>query len=120
MAKKDINKTIKLFLDSIKVERGLSKNTLTSYEADLTSLDSYLSKQKPKILLETAKEEDLLMYIKSLKNKSFSEKTQSRQISAIRQLYNFCYQEKIISQNPSINLVNPKIKKSLPKFLTEE
>ena len=76
---------IALFIDSLKVERGLSKNTLVSYLNDLNHFYTFLIKRKPKKTMETALEEDALSYISMLSTKGFNAKTQSRRLSSLKQ-----------------------------------
>ncbi|MDR2007587.1 MAG: tyrosine recombinase [Alphaproteobacteria bacterium] len=111
---------LNLFLDSLKIEKGLSLNTITSYTNDITDFALFLSKRKPQRGLDTANTEDIQDYLQNLHKKSFSAKTQSRRISAIKQLYVFLHNEKIISANISQSIKNPKLNKSLPKYLSEE
>ncbi len=111
---------INLFLDSIKIEKGLSNNTIVSYTNDLVDFAVFLSKMKPQRMLDTCDNDDVSSYLQLLHKKGFTAKTQSRRISAIKQFYIFMYNEKIITKNPSQNIKNPKLPKSLPKYLSEE
>ncbi|MCL2567314.1 MAG: tyrosine recombinase [Alphaproteobacteria bacterium] len=111
---------INLFLDSLKIERGLSFNTIASYTNDIADFAAFLSKRKPQRNLDTADSADIQDYLQSLNRKSFSAKTQSRRISAIKQLYAFLFNEKIIPSNIAQSIKNPKLNKSLPKYLSEE
>ncbi len=117
MAKNDY--IITIFIDSLKVEKNLSQNTLSAYKFDIEDFAIFLLKRKPQVNLDGVKESDILDYIKNLHSKkSFSQKTQSRRISSIRSFYLFCYREKIIDTNPAKAIKNPKLQKNLPKFLT--
>lgn len=114
------HRLLSLFLDSLKVEKGLSLNTIHSYTNDIVDISIFLAKRKPQRTLETCQNDDIRVYLQSLHKKGFTAKTQSRRISAIKQFYMFLFNEKIISKNPSQNIKNPKLPKSLPKFLSEE
>lgn len=111
---------IETFLDSLKVEKGLSVNTILAYKTDLQDLLNFLQARKPAKNLESATNEDILHYIHILSKKSFAKATQSRRLSALKQFYEFYVNEKVISVNPTLGLKNPKKVGSLPKFLTEE
>ena len=111
---------VNLFLDSLKIEKGLSVNTISSYTNDIVDFAEFLSKRKPQRSIDTAQNEDIKNYLQILHKKGFTAKTQSRRISAIKQLYAFLLSEKIINQNPSQSIKNPKLAKSLPKFLSQE
>ncbi len=109
-----------LFMDFLKIEKGLSKNSLLAYRSDINDLANFLFKRKPYRLLNDADYKDLIDYLKFLTKQGFSSKTQSRRISAMKSFYSFLYNEKIIIENPSLIIKNPKLSKSLPKFLSEE
>lgn len=111
-------KLIDSFLEMILAERGAALNTITAYRHDLKELYNFLFSKK--IKLENAKKEDLQDYIKFLLSTRLSAKTQARRLCAMREFYRFLYSEDIIKKNPSDYIQSPKIKKSLPKYLTEE
>ena len=111
---------VNLFLDSLKIEKGLSKNTISSYTNDIVDFAEFLAKRKPQRSLDTANNEDIQAYLQNLHKRGFTAKTQSRRISAIKQLYLFLKTEKIINQNPSQSIKNPKLAKSLPKYLSQD
>lgn len=95
---------IETFLDSLKVEKGLSVNTIAAYKTDLQDLLTFLQARKPAKTLESATNEDVLHYIHILSKKNFAKATQSRRISALKQFYSFYVNEKVISVNPTLGL----------------
>lgn len=107
---------INLFLNSIKVVYGLSKNTIESYGRDINFLANYLNKNGIKIL-ET-KTEDINGFISDL-YKNCSNRTIDRYISSIKRFFDFLQLENIIKHNPSTMLEHRKQEKFLPKFLSE-
>ena len=107
---------IKNFLNNLLAERGYSKNTIESYKNDLTNFKNYLNDNK--IIFENIKYEDLRKYLEFLYKKDFVETTISRNISVIKQFYNFLQLEEIIKDNPSEMLETFKKDEVLPKFLT--
>lgn len=48
------------------------------------------------------------------------EKARARKVSSIRTLFKYLKMNQVIDDNPMINLDSPKLKKSLPKYLTVE
>ncbi len=111
-------KLIDSFLEMLLAERGAALNTITAYRRDLKELYNFLFSKKVK--LQNAKKEDLQDYIEFLLSTRLSAKTQARRLCAMREFYRFLYSEDIIKKNPSDYIQSPKIKKSLPKYLTEE
>lgn len=113
------DRLVNLFMDFLKVERGLSKNSLAAYLTDLEKFNQFLRKRRPIRYLNICTSKDILDYLKSINNLGFDSKTQSRYISTLRGFYSFLFREKYIHLNPCDKIENPKIKKSLPKYLTE-
>lgn len=107
------NKYIIMYLDSLNYERMLAKNTIESYENDLYDLELYF---KDKIINITHK--DLTKYITSLK--SLNARSIAHHITVINSFYSFLVYNNIIKVNPSSNIIQPKLPKELPTFLTEE
>ncbi|MGV3279092.1 site-specific tyrosine recombinase/integron integrase [Rickettsiales bacterium LUAb2] len=117
---KKVSKFISLFIDFLRVEKGLSKNTLSAYLVDLVQFNDFLLKRRPRKLLETAEYNDVKDYLANISRKNFTAKSQARYMSTLRQFYSFLLNEKYILFNPCENIENPKINKSLPKYLSED
>jgi len=111
--------SIEQFLDSLWLERGLSKNTLDSYRHDLTLVEVYL--QNKSINLNEASAQHLNDYFEFRLNGKIDYKHTStaRLMSAIRRYYQYLCREKIREDDPSARLESPKIVKPLPKSLSE-
>lgn len=97
-------------------ERGAAANTLAAYQRDLDDFLAYLSKKK--ISLEKASRETIERFLASLSHAGLSAQTVARKLSAIRQLFQFLYGEKLRKDNPAATLETPKLGKRLPKTLT--
>lgn len=110
---------VSLFIDFLKVERGLASNSIYAYLNDLEKFNEFLKKRRPIRYFNTCSSRDVLDYLKNVNNMGLDAKTQSRYISTLRGFYSFLFREKYINLNPCDNIENPKIKKSLPKYLTE-
>ncbi|WP_094751506.1 site-specific tyrosine recombinase XerD [Psychromonas sp. CD1] len=111
--------TIDQFLDTLWLERGLSKNTLASYRFDLCLVEDFL-KTKSKKLLE-ASYMDLSDYFSFRLHCDVQYKNSStaRLMSALRRYYQFVCREKLRDDDPSAKLQSPKTIKPLPKSLSE-
>ena len=106
------------FKDYLRIERGLSNNSIESYESDLKKLKIFLNNAKTKknpleVTPDLIKE---FIYHISKKIKSSS---QSRTISGIRSFYDYLMFEKLIDSNPLINIESPKQQRNLPSTLSE-
>ena len=108
---------IKSFLDYLSVERGFSKNTISSYKRDIEKLKLFLGKKSS---LENVNEKKLVEFIKFLGKSNLSTRSIARCISAIRSFYRFLLLEGKIKKNPTLNLSSPKLWLTLPKYLSFE
>ena len=107
------------FLEILKVESGLSKNTIESYNIDLKLFFRFLYSQELGDILKT--DENLIkLYLSKLYKDGISNASASRKISTLKRFFNFLELESYIKKNPTINLVKPKEAKKLPKILSEK
>jgi len=106
------------FLEMMQAERGASMNTVEAYRRDLQHFFSFLDAHAVTPLAATP---DILQsYIHSIAQSGYAVKTQSRHLSAIREFYRFLFSEGLLKQNPTDYLELPKVRKSLPKYLSEQ
>jgi integrase/recombinase XerD len=101
------------------VEKGLSRNTISSYKRDLDAYVRFLEKhQRNNIALIS--EEDITAYIRSLRMQGLRPSTISRALSSIRGFHAFVFAEERGSSNPAELIEGPKQEKKLPDTLTIE
>ena len=107
------------FKDYLKIERGLSDNSIISYENDLKKLESFLTNKSISInplLVESSHIKEFVYYI----SKKVKANSQSRIISGIRSFYDYLLFEKLIENNPLTNIESPKQQRKLPSTLSLE
>ena len=105
-----------LFLTYLSVEKGLSRNTINSYAADLKKYLRFLNEQGRDV--SKAGKADILDFIELLRGSSYAIPTVCRYISSIRALYRFLLIEKRIEEDPTENLQMPKKWERVPKALS--
>ena len=98
-------------------ERGAARNTLLSYEADLTDFSSFTTTHHHQP--HQAPPEILQAYMASLHTAGLAARTAARRLSALRQFHRFLLREKIRDDDPTQLLDSPRLPKSLPKYLSE-
>src|SRR5690554_2804034 len=101
-----MKKDLQTFIQYISVERGLARNTLESYERDLTLYIEYLIKQQLQSMNETRKTH-ITHYLLELKQLGRASSTLSRTMVSIRSFYQFLVRERIIEQDPSLHMETP-------------
>lgn len=107
-------------------EKNYSKHTLMNYIKDLNDLYSFIAKSledsTPKIDLIYIDEATLKSFIAAFvlnKELKYSKRTISRKISTLKSFYKFLNRKKIYAENPSRNLVFPKLGRNLPTIIEE-
>ena len=119
MNKKSSNyETITAFFYTLKLEKGLSNNTITSYQSDLNQYIEYTEVEKLNILQIT--EQAIQSYIKHLRSQKLTNKSISRKLSSIKQYYLFLLKSDLIKSNPFNAIILPKSQSSIPKPLSEK
>jgi len=103
------------FISHIGVERGLSKNTLSSYQRDLLKLGEFLDERK--LNFATAKSVDLVDFLSRLRATGLAEASIARSTVAIRTFYKFLGKDRNL-EDIARELIPPTIPKRLPKALT--
>jgi integrase/recombinase XerD len=106
------------FLNYLAVERGLAKNTLSSYQIDLTDFNNFISEKNLPII--EIQYDQVLMYLHFLRRKKISSATLARRVSTLKSFYKFLFLEGVIKENPLANLESPKQGKKLPETITYE
>lgn len=109
---------MKQYLTYLNVERGLSENTLLSYERDLRQLNNFLKQRETDFI--GCKENDLLLFLLKWKDKGKSPRSIARGTATFRGFFAFLVDEGKRNDNPSIYLASPKLNQPLPKVLSEE
>ena len=106
------------FLDAVWMEHGLSPNTLAAYRADLTALDRWLARRNVPIMRATRA--DLLDFITWRVAAGARPASTARQLSSFRRFFHYFMREGAVREDPTAKILIPKIKRSLPRSLTEE
>lgn len=104
-----------VYLDYLTVEKGLAKNSISGYAADLRHFGQYLGGEK--IELEKVERVQIVRYFQTLRAAGISARSIARALAAIRGLYRFLAAERYIKTDPTENIENPKLWSSLPKSL---
>lgn len=99
----------------IKIERGLSENTVQNYLLDLEKLRRHCIERD--ILPNQLQLSDLESFLIQYAELGFSSTSQARLISSIRSFFKFLVMEKYIDTNPAELLEAPKIGRKLPAVL---
>ncbi len=108
------------FTDALWLEDGLSRNTISSYRADLLKLNKWLVKRQVSgedfIQVTQA---DLLAFLSSSIMQGTKASTASRALSCMRRFYRYLLRQEKIALDPTLNIDSPNIPRHLPTTLSE-
>jgi integrase/recombinase XerD len=114
----EITPAITAFLTHVRVEKGLSANTVSAYRRDVLKFDEFAQKRKP--ALEAVRSDDLVDFLASLYRQKLESRTVARHLVTLRNFFRYAQVQELIAEDPSLNLESPKIRRSLPGYLRLE
>ncbi|MCR9156307.1 MAG: site-specific tyrosine recombinase XerD [Rhodobacteraceae bacterium] len=109
---------IAAFLDAQAAERGAATNTQLAYARDLADFTDWLAGSGSS--LSAAQKTDVENYLVHCDAQGLAKSTRARRLSAIKQLYRFCFEEGFRADNPAVQISGPGRDKRLPKTLSTE
>ena len=110
--------SFKNFKNYLKLERGLSENSIKSYDFDLTLFKKFLDLNQIDDSPINCKTETINNYLhNNLSDKK--SRSQARGISALKSFFNYLIFEGLIKESPLSNIESPKLETKLPEVLTE-
>ncbi|MGL2994745.1 site-specific tyrosine recombinase [Flavobacterium sp. TSSA_36] len=108
---------IKEYQSYLKIERGLSANTVANYTFDIERLCLFLSEQRITETPISITEETVQFFIYAL-SKEVNARSQSRVISGLKSFFSYLIFEDIRSDNPMELIETPRLGRKLPDTLT--
>ena len=103
----------------LKIERGLSKNSIDNYVLDVEKLVAYLNENNINESPTSLAPDIVQQFIYEVA-KSVNARSQSRIISGLRSFFNYLIFEDYRTDNPLELIESPKIGRKLPDTLAEE
>lgn len=101
----------------LRIERGLSFNSIESYGSDVEKLINYLDYNHSKLTPLSIEHQDIQGYIYEV-SKSLNPRSQSRLISGLRSFFSYLVFENYRDTNPLDHIESPKIGRKLPDTLS--
>lgn len=108
---------IKDYQSYLKIERGLSKNTIENYVFDIERLCLFLAQNKIEISPLKINEETIQQFIYSV-SKEVNARSQARIISGLKSFFNYLIFEDYRNTNPLELIDSPKTGRKLPDTLS--
>ena len=101
----------------LRIERGLSKNSIENYSLDVKKLIDYLEENNISTSPITISKETVKDFVYSI-SKEVNARSQSRIISGLRSFFGYLIFEGYRKNNPLDLIESPKIGRKLPDFLS--
>lgn len=103
-------------MNYLRVEKGLSANTIQAYRRDMEKFAAFAAKQK----LETSQiqRSQVVDFLRTLYLRKLDSRSVARHLVTIRHFFRFAFTEGIIHEDPAINIQSPKFRQALPEFLS--
>jgi integrase/recombinase XerD len=111
-----MDRLIAEFLNYVRVEKRLSRNTAAAYQRDLRRFAAWIAKRG--VDFTNVKHIHLLEYLGELYRAKLDARSVARHISTLRGFFRQLLLDARITEDPTINLESPKTWKTLPKAIT--
>ena len=111
--KKNIN-LIEKYIEFIFAQKNLAKNTVASYENDLSEFAKFIG-NNDFLDLNVSEFKKYVSYL----SKNFSPSSHSRKLSSVKNFFLYLYDLKLVKNTPIDFIDFPKLPKKIPKFLSE-
>lgn len=110
------------FLAELEAKNSYSNNTIAAYRNDLTQFITFLNGRFPSAppSFTNITKADINAYVKLLLNQSYASSSVARKVAAVKSFFNHLTSTGVISENPTINITSPKVKKQPPQALSEQ
>jgi integrase/recombinase XerD len=102
----------------LQLEKSLSDNSVEAYLRDIEKLTDWLQQEKMLKDPSAISLKDLQKFVKQIAQLGMTATSQARIISGIRSFYKYCQMENISTQDPTLLLEAPKLKRALPDILS--
>jgi len=112
------NQHIDSFLANLRLEKGLSTNTINAYANDCSSFLKWVNSVE-KIDILSIQEEQVERYVKNFQVQNLASSTINRKISSLKHFYLFLHKKKLVKSNPIASFSGPKNVRPLPKSMSE-
>lgn len=111
---------IEEFRDYLTYEKHFSKHTITAYFNDLLQFYNFITTQFEVTDIAQVNHQIIRSWLVELMNDENTARTVSRKVSTLKTFYKYLLKEGIISTNPMVKVLPPKIEKRLPVFVEEK
>jgi integrase/recombinase XerC len=112
---------IQSYLEALRNERHSSSHTVAAYAEDLRQFHEFLSRHysSGSYAISGIDQLTIRLFLGDLLDRGLSKKSVARKLAAVRSFMKFLAKREVIPTNPALNIVTPKLPRTLPVFLDE-
>lgn len=111
----DLHGWIDVYLDHLRVERALARNTLEAYARDINALAAHAGAEAdPRAVTQDV----VASWMAANVQRGFGARSSARQASAVRGFFRFLVRERAIDEDPTELLERPRVTRKLPRVLS--
>lgn len=107
---------IRTFLNALRVEKGLSQNTIEAYGRDVQKFQEFA--QKRHLTTKDVRRSDIVDFLASLYDKQLDSRSVARHLVTLRNFFRFALLEGYIEEDPAATIESPRFRRTLPQFLS--
>jgi integrase/recombinase XerD len=109
---------IRTFLNCLRVENGLSDNTIQAYRRDMVKFAAFATSRN--LATKDVRRGDVVDFLGSLYRKGLDSRSVARHLVTIRHFFRFSLMEGHVDDDPAATIESPRFRQSLPEFLSVE
>lgn len=107
---------IHAFISYLRVDKGLSQNTIESYRRDMVKFGLLVRERNLQVSEITRS--DVVAFLASLYRRGLDSRSVARHLATLRHFFRFAVIEGLIGEDPAATIEAPKTIQSLPEFLS--
>ena len=107
---------IRAFVNYLRVDKGLSKNTIECYRRDMEKFAVLIRERNLKTSEITRS--DVVAFLASLYRRGLDSRSVARHLATLRHFFRFMMIEGLIPDDPAATIESPKTIQALPQFLS--
>lgn len=111
---------IKEFEGFLKLEKGLSSNSIDAYLSDMEKLRQFMELEQMELRPEELEQQHLSRFLTWISEMGLSARSQARTLSGLKAFYRFLLMEDLIQKDPTSLLESPRLGRKLPEVLSIE
>ena len=109
---------IRTFLNCLRVEKGLSENTIQAYRRDMLKFAAFAEEHRLKT--RDVQRGHIVDFLGSLYHKGLDSRSVARHLVTVRNFFRFALTEGYLDDDPAATVESPKFRQTLPEFLSLE